>query len=281
MLQIGKINRLQVVDELPFGFYLSGENTDRILLPTRSAPEDCQVGQALDVFVYHDSDDRIIATTQVPKAMVDEIAVLQAKSVNKVGAFLDWGLDKDLLLPFNEQQKPISEGLRYVVYVFQDPYTDRLAASTKLRRFLSEEGHELTPGSKAKLIVCGRSDMGYKVVINGTHLGLLFKDEVFKPLKIGDSTEGFIKRIRDDGKIDVSLQLHHKQARKELTEQIIEDLIAHGGISSLTDKSSPQDITKRFDVSKNTYKKALGALFKQKRILIGKDKITLINEASK
>lgn len=277
MLQIGKINRLQVVDELPFGFYLSDEETERILLPTRSAPQDCQVGQTLDVFVYHDSDDRVIATTQLPKAMVDEVAVLQAKMVNKVGAFLDWGLEKDLLLPFSEQQKPISEGLRYVVYVFQDPYTQRLAASTKLRRFLSEEGHDLTPGFKVALTVFGRTDMGYKVVINGTHIGLLFKDEVFKPLNIGDVTQGFIKRIRDDGKIDVCLQLHHGKARKELTEQIIDDLIAHGGISSLTDKSAPQDITQRFGVSKNAYKKALGALFKQKRILIDKDKITLVD----
>jgi hypothetical protein len=276
MLKIGKINHLEVVDELPFGFYLDGGQQERILLPTSSAPADCQVGQFVDVFIYHDSEDRIIANSKIPFAMVDEIAVLKVKSLTSVGTFLDWGLEKDLLVPFSEQEKPMSEGVMYVVYVFQDPETGRLAASTKLRDFLSEEGHDLTPGTPVDLIICGRTDMGYKAVINGTHLGLLFKDEVFKPVRIGDKTQGFVKSIREDGKIDLCFQFHNQRARDTLTEQIIDDLEAHGGISSVTDKSPPEDISQRFGVSKNAYKKALGSLYKQKRISITKDKIVLI-----
>lgn len=276
MLKIGKMNHLEVVDQLPFGFYLESGQQERILLPTNSAPADCEVGQFLDVFVYHDSEDRIIANTKTPLAFVDEVAVLRVKSLTSVGAFLDWGLEKDLLVPFSEQEKPLSEGVEYVVYVFQDPETQRLAASTKLREFLEEEGDDLKVGSEVDLIVCARTDMGYKAVINGTHLGLLFKDEIFKPIRIGDHTKGYIRRIRDDGKIDLCFQFHSAKARHDLTDQILEDLEAHGGLSTLTDKSSPEEITSRFGVSKNAYKKALGALFKQKRILLSKDRITLV-----
>ncbi|GAA0852680.1 CvfB family protein [Aliiglaciecola litoralis] len=278
MLKIGKINHLEVVDELPFGFYLDSGQQERILLPTSSAPKDCEIGQFLDVFVYHDSEDRIIATTKTPLALVDEVAVLRVKSLTSVGTFMDWGLEKDLLVPFSEQEKPMSEGVNYVVYVFQDPETSRLAASTKLKDFLSEDGHDLKAGKAVELIIAGRTDMGYKAVVDGTHLGLLFKDEVFKTIRVGDKTQGFIKRIRDDGKIDLCFQFHSQRARKSLSDQIIEDLKAHGGISTLTDKSSPQDISQRFGVSKNEYKKALGALFKQKRILLAKDKISLLEE---
>ncbi|MDC0602409.1 S1-like domain-containing RNA-binding protein [Aliiglaciecola sp.] len=276
MLKIGTMNHLEVVDQLPFGFYLDGGQQERILLPSNTAPADCEVGQYLDVFVYHDSEDRIIATTKTPLAFVDEVAVLRVKSLTSVGAFLDWGLEKDLLVPFSEQEKPLSEGVEYVVYVFQDPETQRLAASTKLREFLEEEGDDLKVGSEADLIICGRTDMGYKAVINGTHLGLLFKDDIFKPVRVGERTKGFIRRIRDDGKIDLCFQFHSAKARHDLTDQIIDDLEAHGGLSTLTDKSSPEEITNRFGVSKNAYKKALGALFKQKRILLSKDRITLV-----
>lgn len=277
MLKIGKINHLEVVDELPFGFYLDGGHQERILLPTSSAPRDCEVGQFLDVFIYHDSEDRIIATTKTPLALVDEVAVLKVKSLTSVGTFMDWGLEKDLLVPFSEQEKPMSEGMAYVVYVFQDPETSRLAASTKLKDFLSEYGQDLKPGQAVDLIISGRTDMGYKAVIDGSYLGLLFKDEVFKPIRVGDKTQGFIKHIREDGKIDLCFQFHNQQARNSLTEQIIEDLQAHGGISTLTDKSPPHDIAHRFGVSKNEYKKALGALFKQKRILLSKDKVSLLD----
>ena len=280
MAQIGKFNHLEVIDQVPFGFYLDGGNLGQILLPTNSAPRGCKVGDRFDVFIYHDSDDRIIATTKTPKAQVDQCAYLKVVSVNKVGAFLDWGLEKDLLVPFSEQDYPMSEGLSYVVYLFCDEETNRIAASTRLRDFLPEVATEFSPKQAVNLLICGRTDMGYKAVINGAYLGLIFKDEVFKPIKIGYKLPGFIKRIREDGKIDLCFQFHDKESRGSLAEQIIEDLIAHGGLSTLTDKSPAEEISQRFNVSKSAYKKALGGLFKQKRILLDKNKITLVTNQS-
>lgn len=278
MLQIGKINQVTVIDELPFGFYVGHDQDDKILLPMNVAPKGCAIGQQLDVFVYHDSEDRLIATTKSVKAQVNELAYLRVKNLTSVGAFLDWGLEKDLLLPFNEQAKPAAEGMGVVVYVYQDEHTERLAASTKLREFLSETGHELVEKQAVELIIYQRTELGYKAAINSTHLGLLFNDQVFKPLRVGDKVSGYIKQIRDDGKIDLCLQLHDNNARKALTEQIIEDLQAHGGMSTLTDKSTAEEIGQRFGVSKNAYKKALGALYKAKRIALDKTKVTLLEE---
>ncbi len=280
MVQVGKFNQLEVVKEVPFGFYLEAGHLGQILLPSKNAPLGCKVGDQVNAFIYHDSDDRLIATIKKPKVLVDHCAFLKVVSITKVGAFLDWGLEKDLLVPFNEQDYPMSEGLSYVVYVFCDEETGRLAASTKLSDFLyeesCEEGGTFEAKQQVELLVCGKTDMGYKAVINGSHLGLIFKDEVFQPIKVGHSLTGYIKRVREDGKIDLCFQFHDPSARNSLEEEIIEDLIAHGGLSTLTDKSPAQEISKRFKVSKNTYKKALGSLYKQKRILLDKTKITLI-----
>jgi predicted RNA-binding protein (virulence factor B family) len=278
MLQIGKFNTLDVINQVPFGYYLDGGDLGEILLTNGEAPSNCEIGSQIDAFVYQNSDDRLVATLKKPLAEVDECAYLQVVSVNNVGAFVDWGLDKDLLVPYSEQDFPMSEGVSYVVYVFFDEQTGRLAASTRYRAFLNEESIDFTSKQAVELLICGRSDMGYKAVVNGTHLGLIFKDEVFKPIRIGDKLPGFIKRIREDNKIDLCFQFHDDNARKDLTEQIIEDLIAHGGFSTLTDKSPADEISKRFNVSKNVYKKAIGALYKQKRILLDKTKITLVTE---
>ncbi|KXI28910.1 CvfB family protein [Paraglaciecola hydrolytica] len=276
MLQIGKFNHLEVVNQVPFGFYLDGGDMGQVLLPTNTVPQGCKVGDMLDVFIYHDSDDRIIATTKNPKAQVDQCAFLKVISITKVGAFLDWGLEKDLLVPFSEQDYPMAEGMSYVVYLFCDEETNRIAASTRLRDFLPEVATEFEPKQAVNLLICGRTDMGYKAVVNGSYLGLVFKDEIFKPIKIGYKLPGFIKRIREDGKIDLCFQFHDKEARGSLAEQIIEDLLAHGGLSTLTDKSPAEEISQRFNVSKAAYKKAIGGLFKQKRILLDKNKITLV-----
>lgn len=279
MAQVGKFNTLEVINVVPFGFYLDAGDKGQILLPTKNAPLGCKLGDQVNAFIYHDSDDRLIATTRRSKVFVDHCAYLKVVSVTKVGVFLDWGLEKDLLVPFNEQDYPMAEGVSYVVYVFCDEETGRLAASTKLKDFLyeesCEEGGTFEPKQEVELLICAKTDMGYKAVINGSHLGLLFKDEVFQPIKIGHSLKGYIKRIREDGKIDLCFQFHDPSARNTLEEQIIEDLIAHDGLSTLTDKSSANEISKRFNVSKNVYKKALGSLYKQKRILLDKTKITL------
>ncbi len=280
MLHVGKFHTLEVINQVPFGFYLDGLDKGDILLPTQSAPQGCKLGDKVKVFIYHDSDDRIIATTKRPKVLVDKCAYLKVVSISKVGAFLDWGLEKDLLVPFSEQDYPMSEGLSYVVYVFCDEETGRLAASTRLRDFLYEEvnveSDAFTPKQQVDLLICGKTDMGYKAIINGSHLGLIFKDEVFKPIKIGHSMSGYIKRIREDGKIDLCFQFHDPSARNDLEQQIIDDLVAHDGLSTLTDKSPAEEISKRFNVSKNAYKKALGSLYKQKRISLDKTKVTLI-----
>jgi predicted RNA-binding protein (virulence factor B family) len=276
MLQIGKFNTLEVVNQVPFGFYLEGGDGGPILLPSKSAPRDCKVGDRLAVFVYHDSDGRIIATTKTPLAQVDECAFLRVVSVNNVGAFLDWGLEKDLLVPYSEQDFPMAEGVSYVVYVFYDDETGRVAASTRLRDFLIEDGSDFVPKQAVELLIGGHSEMGYKAVINGSHLGLVFKDEVFKPLRTGQRVKGFIKHIREDNKIDLCFQFHDENARGDLAELIIDDLLAHDGLSTLTDKSPADEISQRFNVSKSVYKKALGALYKQKRILLDKSKVTLL-----
>lgn len=276
MVQIGQVNKLQVVKIVDFGVYLDGEELQNILLPKRYCPEECNRGDWVSVFIYMDSEDLLIATTEKPFVSVGKSAYLKVKQVNDVGAFLDWGLSKDLLVPYNEQHKPMEEGRSYVVTVFLDEYTDRIVASSRLSRHLEEFSVYFKPSQPVDLLICGRSDMGYKAVIDDTHLGLIFKDEAFKPLSYGKKEQGFIHSIRDDGKINLALQLPAGEGRDALSEQILQHLKDQGGTSELTDKSAPDDIYRLFNVSKKNYKKALGALYKQKLILIDKDKLTLL-----
>ena len=276
MAQIGKLNRLTVVKKVDFGVYLDGLHLDNILLPKRYVPEDTEIGDELEVFIYLDSEDFLIATTETPDVMVGECAYLRVVDVNNAGAFLDWGLPKDLLVPYNEQHKPMEVDRSYVVHVSLDEYTDRIVASSKLNRHLEEKSFDFEPLEEVDLLVCGRSDMGYKVIINHTHLGLIFKDDAFKPLRFGKQLKGYIKNIRPDGKINVMLQLPASQGRDELSEKILEHLRMNGGVSTLIDKSAPEDIYHLFNVSKKNYKKALGSLYKAKKIDIGKTEIKLL-----
>lgn len=276
MAKLGKMNRLQVVKLVDFGAYLDAQEFSTILLPKRYLPADCAVGDWLDVFIYRDSEDELIATTVQPKVMLGECAYLKVTDVNNAGTFLDWGLPKDLLVPYNEQHKPMEVGKSYVVTVLRDAHSDRLIGSSKLNRHLSETSRHFKPNQAVDLLICGRSDMGYKAVVNNTHLGLIFRDDAFKPLKYGQRIQGFIKSIRADHKIDLSLQLSAGVGRKDLTEQIVDYLRSQGGTSTLTDKAAPDDIYHLFNVSKKNYKKALGALYKQKRILIEEDRIVLL-----
>jgi predicted RNA-binding protein (virulence factor B family) len=276
MASIGKMNHLQVVKLVDFGLYLDADEFATVLLPKRYVPEGCAVGDWLDVFIYRDSEDEIIATTITPRVMVGQCAYLKVKDVNDAGAFLDWGLPKDLLVPYSEQYKPMEAGQSYVVAVQLDGATDRIVASSKLSKHLLETTHDLKPRQAVDLLVCGRSDMGYKAVVNNEYLGLIFRDDAFKPLRYGQRLQGYIKGIRADRKIDLSLQLPAGAGRQDLGEQIIAYLQAEGGTSTLTDKAAPDDIYHHFNVSKKNYKKALGALFKQKRILIEPDRIRLV-----
>ena len=277
MVEIGTFNKLQVVKQVEFGVYMDGGELDTILLPKRYVPQGCELGDWIDVFLYFDSDDLLIATTEKPKVQVGDCAMLTLVDINHAGAFMDWGLPKDLLVPYNEQQKPMEVGYSYVVHVFHDQNSDRIAASTKLSHHLDEESVWLKPRQAVNLLVAGRTELGYKAVIDNKYLGLIFRADAYRPLKIGERLPGFVKSIRKDGKIDLLISQATLQGDHDLGEQIIQHLTESGGESQISDKSDPEEIYRLFKVSKKKYKQALGGLFKSKRILIEPGKIKLIN----
>ena len=276
MVQVGRFNKLEVVKEVDFGVYLDGGELGTILLPQRYMPEDCELGDWVDVFLYFDSEDLLIATTEKPRVEVGRCEMLKVIDINNAGAFMDWGLPKDLLVPYSEQLKPMEVGYSYVVYVFHDQDSDRIAASTRLQDYLAEESVWVKPRQAVDLLIAGRTDLGYKAVINDQYLGLIFRDDAFRPLKVGERLPGFIKGIRNDGKIDLVISQGTLQGDHDLGEQIIENLRASGGVSTLTDKSDPDEIYRAFKVSKKKYKQALGSLYRSKRILLSAEKIQLV-----
>ena len=273
LVKIGRHNRLKVVDKVGFGVFLEGKQFDEILLPKRFVPEDCSVGDELEVFVYLDSDDCLIATTETPLAKVGEFACLTVKQVNQVGAFMDWNLGKDLLCPYPEQRVRMEADKSYVVYLYQDNQTRRIVASTKINRFLSQEKPTYKNGQPVSLMVSDRTDLGYMAIINNQHQGLIFdKDiqEAGQTLRIGDQIDAFIKRVREDDKIDLSLKKpgFDKSAVSELGMSILNKLEANDGFLPMNDKTDPILIKKQFGVSKRTFKMALGGLYKQRLIVI-------------
>jgi len=276
MAEIGKINNLQVVKSLDHGIYLDGGDLGEILMPRRYVPENCEVSDALDVFIYLDSADLLLATTETPYVMVGECAYLKVIDVNQAGAFMDWGLPKDLLVPYGEQISPLKIGQSYTVLAYLDENTNRIAATQKLDSHLSEEAQYFKPGQAVDILIFGKTELGYKAVINNTHIGLIYKNEVFQTLTHGEKLKGFIKAIREDRKIDLCLQLPGKDARDDLNTRILDHLKKNDGESTLTDKSSPDDIYQCFAVSKKNYKKAIGTLYKKRLIRIEDAKITLL-----
>jgi predicted RNA-binding protein (virulence factor B family) len=276
MAELGHYNSLRILKRVDIGVFLDGGEFGEILLPKRYAPESMQIGAEVEVFVYNDSEDRIIATTQKPKAQVGKCAYLKVVSTGKFGAFLDWGLPKDLLVPFSEQQQPMQKGYSYAVYLFVDRSSQRIAASTKLEKHLSLDGSSLEPRQAVNCLIYGKSDLGFKAVIDDTHLGQFFESETYLPLHYGERRKAYIKQIRQDGKIDLMLQLPSHLERDQLSDAIVEHLQQNQGVSKLTDKSPPDDIYRTFGVSKASYKKALGQLYKQRRIAIEKSQITLL-----
>ena len=276
MAFLGRYNKLRIIKRADIGAFLDGDQFGDILLPRKYAPESMRIGDEVEVFLYNDSEDRVIATTLKPKAQVGECAYLKVISTGRFGAFLDWGLPKDLLVPHSEQQKPMQKGYSYTVYLFVDEETQRIAASTKLEQHLSIDVSGFKPQQEVDLMIYGKSDLGFKAVINGTHLGQLFSGETFQRLHFGEQLKGFIRQVRVDGKIDLMLQLPSELTRDNLSDTIIEHLRQNDGISTLTDKSPPDDIYQTFGVSKASYKKALGQLYKQRRIAIEKHQITLL-----
>ena len=279
MAELGRYNRLRIVKRADIGIFLDGGEFGEILLPRKYVQDSMQVGDDVEVFVYNDSEDRIIATTQRPKAQVGECAYLKVVGTSKFGAFLDWGLPKDLLLPFSEQQKPVQKGYSYTAYLFVDETTQRIAASTRLEDHLSQDGSGFKPRQPVDLLIYGKSDLGFKAVIDGTHLGQLYENETFQRLHHGERLKGYIKQVRKDGKIDLMLQLPSHLERDRLSDAIVAHLRQNEGVTALTDKSPPDDIYQVFGVSKASYKKALGQLYKQRVISIDKNQIRLLDES--
>ena len=275
MLALGKINRLTVKKQVKFGFYLDGLSWGEILLPNNVAPAGLEVGHELDVFLYLDSEDQLIATTEQPKIKVGEVAQLQVVATTKVGAFVNWGLKKDLLVPFSEQQIPLKEGQKYLLYCYVDN-SNRIVASSKLDRHLHKTDPVYHIGDKVEIIISDQTDIGYKAVVNHQHWGVLYKNEVFKPLRRGDKMPAFIVKVRDDGKIDLRLNATTYKQALELTEQVLKKLHQNGGKLALTDKSSPELIYATFGVSKKAYKQAIGSLYKDKKIVISEHGIMLV-----
>ena len=276
MAELGHYNTLPIIRRTDIGVFVDGDDFGDILLPRKYVTDTMKVGDQLKVFLYNESEDRIIATTLQPQALVGECAYLRVVSTSPYGAFLDWGLPKDLLVPFSEQQRPMQQGYSYTVYLFVDTTTQRIAASTKLENWLSIDASHFKPRQPVELLIYGKSDLGFKAVIDGTHLGQLYTNEVFRPLHYGEQINGFIKQQRDDGRIDLMLQLPSHLERDELSDAIVAHLQKNDGVSALTDKSPPDEIYQVFGVSKGSYKKALGQLYKLRRITIEKHQITLL-----
>lgn len=276
MVQVGKTNSLRVVKQVDFGFYLDGGEDGEILIPTRYFPKDADVDDIIDVFIYFDSEDRLIATTEEPFAQVGSCAYLEVVDMGDFGAFMNWGLMKDLLVPFKEQRVPMQVGKYYTVFLYLDT-TGRIAASSKLSTFLSEENKgEFTANQIVNLHVASRSEIGYKAVINGTHLGVIHNSEILLPISTGDNLKGYIKSIRPDGRINLMLQPQSKELMDPLSQTILTYINARGGTITLSDKSSAEEIYRVFNVSKSNYKKALGKLYRENKIMLEKDQVTLL-----
>ncbi|MDD4575315.1 MAG: S1-like domain-containing RNA-binding protein [Bacteroidales bacterium] len=273
MVDIGKMNKLTVVKMVDFGLYLDGDERGEILLPQNAVPENVEVGDELDVFIYFDSEDRIIATTQEPFVMVGEFALLRCIDVSAVGAFLDWGLYKNVLVPFREQKMKMQVGRSYLVFLYVDEESDRIVASAKIDRFLDNEMPFFEPGDEVDIIVGDLTDIGYKAIVNNAFWGVIYLNEVFEPLNKGEKMKAYVKKVREDDKIDLSIHRYGYRKVEDSLQKILDKIEQEGGEIQLSDKSSPEEIYDVFGISKKTFKQAIGALYKQRLIDISKDSI--------
>ena len=273
---IGKFNQLNVIALADNGAYLDAGDLGEILLPKRYVPESCKAGQTLNVFIYRDSADRLVATTDTPLAQVGEFVSLKVIEVNKMGAFLDWGLPKDLLVPYNQQHTAMEVGKYYLVRVFLDQQTDRIVASSKLDKFIDIWPAEYQVGEKVNLIIGGKTDLGFKAIVNDLHWGLLYDNEIFQHLRVGKRIPGYIKQVREDGRLDLILSRGHKNKVNDFSEKLLAHIADRGGVTPLHDKSSPELIQRTLGVSKKTFKATVGNLLKNGKVAIVKDGIKLL-----
>jgi hypothetical protein len=274
MIKVGQFNKLQVIKEVPFGVYLDGGEKGEILLPNKVVPQGTKIHDLVDVFIYFDSEDKIIATTARPRAQLNSCAFLKVVDVNRVGAFLDWGLDKDLLVPKPEQHRPMEKDKSYIVCLRQDSQ-GRIIASSKIDYFLDKSPAHYKSGDEVSLLVAETTDLGNKVIINDTHWGLIHAADIFQTLSYGKRIQGYIKTVRDDGKIDVVLRKIGQDSIRDLATRILTELQKQGGFLPLHDKSSSLDIQRAFSESKKSFKSAIGNLYKRGDILIEANGIRL------
>ena len=275
-MKIGQFNTLTIDRDTQVGLFLTNGKED-VLLPNKYVPKVFEIGEELTVFVYLDHEERPVATTLVPYIFLNEFALLRVNYINQIGAFMDWGMEKDILVPFKEQARPMEKGKRYLVYLYLDEKTNRLVASSKTNQFLDNENITVEKGEEVDLIISHITEIGINVIINQKHKGLVYKDEVYDDaIRTGDKMKGYIKLVRPDGKIDVSL---HKQGFENIepnSEIILNELRASRGFLRLNDNSNPEDIKTVLKMSKKTFKKAVGHLYKEKLIEIKEDGIYLI-----
>jgi predicted RNA-binding protein (virulence factor B family) len=277
MIEQGKEIELKISKRSSFGLFLIDESGEEVLLPNKYCSEKMKPGESLKVFVYKDSEGRRVATTLIPKIYLHEFALLKVTAVTDVGAFMDWGLEKELMVPFREQKQKMEAGRWYIVYLDLDKKTDRLYASNRIERFLQNDQISLKEGEEVVVVVQQKTDLGYSVIINHTHKGLIYDNQIFKEIRIGDKLRGYVKNVRNDQKIDISLQpLGFRNVKDSNSQLILNKLEENGGFLAITDKSSPVEIYSQFRISKKAFKNSLGTLYKNRIIDIRPDGIKLL-----
>lgn len=268
-----------MVKSTDFGIYLDGGELGEILMPIRYVPQDAQVGDKIHCFVYYDSEDRVIATTETPYVQVGECAYLKCVAATKFGAFLDWGLSKDLLAPFREQNMPMEEGRSYCVYIYEDAKSHRIVASAKLDKYLNKTTPGFAEGDEVDLLIARKTDKGLVAVINNSHTGLIYENEIFKPVKPGDRLKGYVSKLRGDGKTDLKLQREGYRAARSTDNEVLKVLRKNGGFMAVSDKSDPEEIYRLFHMSKKNWKKVVGGLYKDGIIEIAPDGIRITGDS--
>lgn len=278
MIKIGNYNALKVVKKVDFGFYVDGEEYGEILMPAKYAPDDLAIDDIVKVFVYRDSEDRLVATTERPFIEVGEVGLLRAKSVGSIGAFMEWGVLKDLLVPFREQAVPIEEGRSYVVYAYLDNVTKRIVGSTKLNKYIGNKAPRYNVGDEVQTVVAKQTDLGYKVVVDNLFWGMIFKNDIFDDIRVGDRIPAYVKLVRDDGKIDLQLRSSGGDRVFQLARRISGYLADKDGRMTITDSSAPEEIKATFQCSKKDFKKALGLLYKRGQVLLKEGEVVLVKK---
>lgn len=276
MIHLGKTNTLTILRKTAPGMFLGDDENEVVLLPNKYIEPEFEIGEKIDVFVYKDSEDRLIATRLKPFVEVNQFAYLNVSEVSRIGAFLDWGLEKDVFVPFKEQKQKMLEGHNYVVYIYIDELTERIVASSKINKFISNDLLTVKQGDEVDLLVYNETNLGFTCVINGVHKGLIYHDDIYTDIAIGDQTKGYIKLIREGNLIDLSLQKIGFKHVLSSTELILDYLTKHDGYLELNDKSSPDLIERRFNMSKATFKKSIGILYRQRKITIHEDGVRLV-----